>query len=185
MGIGGSLPAAMGRGDGGSETAIAAGEEERCVAFCNRETAIMLAPRQKRPMMSGHTKAFFTRLHIGESMRRMLRICSCAHEPWSAIRPRHDIGGFGIHESNQHPGVARSDHYVLRFRADPGPDETAEGHELATAKFVGRDFGDDQSIVSEAIRSGSALGGSTVECLQQRRVLHRRHQPISTARLHG
>jgi hypothetical protein len=68
LGIGGSLPAKMGRGNGGSETAHDDGEEGRSVAFSNRETAIARFP-SKTPMISGKLK-LVNRLHIGESPKQ-------------------------------------------------------------------------------------------------------------------
>jgi hypothetical protein len=47
----------MGRGNGGSKAARAAGNDECRVAFCNREVTIARFPSE-RPMMSWHTKTF-------------------------------------------------------------------------------------------------------------------------------
>src|SRR5450759_1632189 len=52
LGGGGSLPAEMGTGDCGSETALAAGEEEWCVGFCSGQSSGMIPANT--PMKTGH-----------------------------------------------------------------------------------------------------------------------------------
>src|ERR1039457_6096212 len=48
-------------------------------------------------------------------------------ELFTAVRPRNDLDGIGVRQSYHDPGVAWSNHHVLRFRAEHGPDETPEG----------------------------------------------------------
>src|SRR5260370_10970042 len=68
----------MGRGNGGSETAVAAGEEGWCVAFSNRETAIARF-RSKTPMMSGTRRliigVFRSEEHTSELQSHLNLVC--------------------------------------------------------------------------------------------------------------
>src|ERR1019366_9281557 len=98
------------------------------------------------------------------------RFCLCGlDDPCPAVRPRNDLGRFRVRQSHDDPGIAWSNHHVLRFGVEPGHRKATQGHHFATPKLVGWSFRHDQPIISEAIPSGSAVGGPTIERLQQRR----------------
>jgi hypothetical protein len=90
-------------------------------------------------------------------------------EPFAAVRPRNDLDGIGVRQSRHDPGFAWTNHHAIRFGIEHGHRKTTEGHQPAAPKLVGWSFRHDKPIISEAIPSGSAVGGPTIKRLQQRR----------------